>query len=686
MQVASASIEPLSASPASDRNTGREWGTTAHPLYAGARRDWPARVRAEMFGGGLESAPLLPAASGEGIADGFVLLDGDLRILFANDHACAALSADCKVPGKSPVGQNLAQLATRPVWSSLGAVLADVLATGRARRLRVPEARAGRIWQLKIFPSDQGLALCLRDVAAEQQARGWLKLLEMAVERINDLVIVTDATPLNGNDGPNILYVNEAFAATTGYTIDEITGQVPLFLRSDGHSAEGASPIIRAVAVNREVRGEVQYRTRDGRELWLEVDMVPLHDGKGRLTNWVAIMRDSTDRRRYEERVRQTEKFEAMAKLTGKVAHDFNNLLTVIIGNCEALSEFLENDPGLKHFADLSLNAAERGAGLTARLLDFGKRQQLFPELSDAGRIVETALMRMRGNIPDRITLNAAPGPDLWAVNIDRERFTAGICELIRNASDAIDGAGCVQVGVENQRLDRQHDDLWPDLPNGAYVAITVTDDGPGMSADHAARAVEPFFSTKGKGVATGLGLSGLIGFVRQSGGEARLVSAPGEGTRVMLLVPAQAEVLAKTIAGGQAAPAIAVAEPEPDLTGVRLMLVEDDRMVRDNLRHHLLQRGLVVTTARNADQAFEMLCTGRPPELLLSDVVMDGEMDGLALAQVARRWVPDLKILLMSGFTDHAIDSSGDVDRGLAFIAKPYRIDALVRKLGELR
>lgn len=615
------------------------------------------------------------------LSDGFLQLDEDLRITHANDAAAEALA----IGSQSPLGLSLRDL---PASRHLKLVLDTIcqVSTSRVPRgAKVSVPTTGRNWQIKVFPACPGFALFFRDVTTEQKARGWLSLLNMAVDRINDLVMVTDGTPLTREHGPRVIYVNTTFETVTGFSRDEIIGTCPIFLRDGGVHVPGAGPIVEAVAQGKEVRGEVQCHTRHGQELWLEIDMVPLFDAEGQLTNWVSLKRNITERRQLEKHLRESEGFRGIARMSGKIAHDFNNLLSIVMGNCDAIVDMTEPGSVLRDLAERCLRAGERGAKLTARLQAFGGTQQLFPEPCNLGDVAASLVEGFRTELSPQIGLDIDASPGLWLTRLDRQRFSSSIHELLCNARDAISDAGNITVTVRNVRLDGRTDKSVHDLPPGAYVELSITDTGRGMTREQIDSAVRPFFSTRQDGLATGLGLGGALGFARQSGGHMQLDSVLGQGTTVSFLFPAE-EIPSSAPTRHHAAPrkveAASAQNLPPDL---RILLVEDDPQVRQDLVRNLEQRGLSVMAAANATEALRILAQRNPPDMMISDIVMPGDMDGIALAQIARRYVPEMKVLLISGFADRQVAAGVAEDPGIGFMPKPFRLDGLLARMSEL-
>ena len=400
-----------------------------------------------------------------------------------------------------------------------------------------------------------------------------------------------------------------------------------------------------------------------------DLTMVPLRGDDGRVARILGIARDVTARNQLEQRLRQAQKLEAVGQLTGGVAHDFNNLLQVIISGL-TLMERIEEPARREQVANSVRRAAQRGGDLTKRLLTVARRQALRPMAVDlqrwlndgAGELLDRAL---RGDI---VVIRQLP-PDLPPVQADPGELELALLNLAVNARDAMPNGGTLIITAETQRLDGSAE---ADGLSGEFVRLAVTDTGTGMSKETQARVFEPFFTTKDVGKGTGLGLAQVYGFVRQSGGGARLRSAPGEGTTISLLLPVAASIPAA------AAPARAAPDRSPRASAA-LLVVEDDEDVAGvvlDMLHQLGHRPERVTTA---SAALKLLAGNPGFDLVFSDVMMPGGMDGLALAREFRRLYPAMQVILTTGYTGGGLSQ---VPLGIPVLQKPYRLDDLAKAL----
>jgi PAS domain S-box-containing protein len=421
------------------------------------------------------------------------------------------------------------------------------------------------------------------------------------------------------------------------------------------------------------VRGfEDRLRAADGRYVTISWTCSPAGD------MFYATGRDVTREREREEQLRQAQKMEAVGQLTGGVAHDFNNLLQIVVGNLEILQRNLPADAArLRRSTDNAMQGARRAATLTERLLAFSRRQPLTPRPVEPNKLVAGMSELLARALDETIALETVLGAGIWRVEVDANQLEAAILNLAVNARDAMPEGGKLTVETSNTYLDEAYVRQNVEVAQGQYVVICVTDTGAGMEKEAVARAFEPFFTTKEVGKGTGLGLSQVYGFVKQSGGHVKIYSEPGEGTTVKIYLPRHLGEAVEEVAQE------ASATPE----GVECVLVvEDDESVRDYTVEALRELGYRVLEATSGPSALLLLKNAdQPVDLLFTDVVLPGGLNGEQLALQARELRPDLKVLFTTGYARNAIVHQGRLEAGVQLITKPFSYADLAARVRDI-
>jgi PAS domain S-box-containing protein len=386
------------------------------------------------------------------------------------------------------------------------------------------------------------------------------------------------------------------------------------------------------------------------------------------------IATDLTERRRAEERLRHNQQMEALGQLTGGIAHDFNNLLAVIIGNLDLLRENFSGQDANRGLIDDSLSSASSGRDLVQRLLAFGRRQRLEPETTEANKLVLGLSRVIARALNESIQINWVLGSDLWPITVDKSQFETSLLNLVFNSRDAMPNGGHLTIETSNVVLRHPlhgHETISP----GAYVTLTVTDNGTGMPPDVAAQALQPFFTTKNSGNGSGLGLSMVYGFVKQSGAHLIIQSTPLRGTSVTLYFPKAKDPVAR--------PNEANEYPvDFSISNECILVVEDQKMVRKMVKAVLTELGYVVLEAEDASKALFELQQGQKVNLLLTDILLTGDLDGFDLAKEAKQKCPGLKVLFMSGYAEVARSRNAEFSASPFFIEKPFTKGGLARKV----
>jgi PAS domain S-box-containing protein len=729
----------------------------------------------------------------ETINEGFVTLSPSWEVTYVNRRAIDILGWQ----GDTAAGRNITESSPQFEGSELHGVLQDVLASGGTARTTILRPNGKQWLEVTAHAVPEGVAMYLRDVTEARARDAQLRLLETAVSRQNDTLIITDVATDNEKDSPRIQYVNDAFTRMTGYSADEVIGKTLHFLQGPKTCRHELDRVNEALHSRMPIRVELINYSKDGREYWVEIDIASFADASGVVTHHVAVERDITERKRAEEasaimderfqqvvmatndviwdidlqtravwyneagramffvspdggtftvddwanlthpddrdrvvrkaeqalagtvtdliddyrlrkwdgsyahvvsrgriirdadgkpvrlvgalideterreldrRLRIAQRLEAVGQLTGGIAHDFNNLLTVILGNAELLSERLTDQPVLKQMADVTLRAASSGAELTERLLAFARRKPLIARGMDINALVLGMKSLLARTLPERITVDIAPSDDAWNIVADASQLESAILNLTLNARDAMPQGGTILIGTANITVTDADAAQNIDAVPGDYVEISVTDNGTGMTPEVLSRALEPFFTTKEMGKGTGLGLSMVYGFARQSGGFLRIQTQSGKGTTMGLCLPR---------GQGTAAPADVPDLPaEPSQTAhEHILLVDDEPLVRENVANMMLRLGYKVSMAASGTEALALLASDPTVDLLFTDVVMPGDMDGRDLAQAALREHPGLRVLFASGHSNVAPGPDGHILPGIPLLGKPFHL-----------
>lgn len=598
----------------------------------------------------------------ERITDAFFTLDHAYRVTYVNARAAALMEQDPE------------QLLGRPIWEScklsedspFAVRYRQAMTTQQPVYFQERSGADGSWLDVRAYPSPEGLTVYFLDIMQQRQQQRELQLLRTAVSRVNDIIMITEAEPIDA-PGPRILFVNEAFERRTGYRLDEVIGKTPRILQGPDTQRDALMQIRRALSRREPVRAQVLNYTKDGDPLWLDLDIVPIVDANGWHTHWVSVKRDITEQRQLATQLRATQKMEAIGQLTGGLAHDFNNLLTVILGNAELLAEQLEATPALASSAQMIGQAALQGAALVRNLLAFARRQSLSPQAVAVDALIRASAPILQTALTQNHRLVIRFAEDLRPARVDPGQLESALLNLANNARDAMRDGGTLTIIAENTTVDAAESRRQVNLKEGNYVRVTVADTGCGIPHQHLDKVFEPFFSTKSPGKGSGLGLSSVSGFIRQSGGYIAVESEPDRGTTFRLWLPRAEETGESARAGSD------VGRPAVEHPGWRILLVEDDAAVRTLAVAQLQAAGFHVEAASDGEQALQMLECGPVPDLLFTDVIMPSDFSGAALARAARQRYPELPILFTSGFVeDEQLPES--VANGARLLIKPYQ------------
>ena len=520
------------------------------------------------------------------------------------------------------------------------------------------------------------------EVRAQQLSANLLKLED--TERRFRLMIegVTDYAIYMLDPEGSIANWNPGAERIKGYSREEIIGRhFSSFYTEEDKAAGLPQKALARAAETGKFESEGWRVRKDGSRFWASAVINALRDPEGKLLGFAKITRDLTERRDAEERTRQIQKMEGIGQLTGGVAHDFNNLLTVIIGNLETLQRNLgagEVAPDrVKRLIENALHGARRAASLTQRLLAFSRQQPLDPRPIDLGRLLNGMSDLLRRTLGEQIVIETVLGGGLWPAYADPNQLELAIINLAVNARDAMPEGGKLTLETANVHLDEKYAASQAEVLPGQYVMIAVTDTGSGMTADVKARAFDPFFTTKDIGQGTGLGLSQVYGFLKQSGGHVKIYSEVGEGTTIKLYLP-RVHSAAPTEDDRDFKPA-------PATGNESILVVEDDPGVRAFSCETLAELGYTVLVAENGSAALKVLETHPEIRLLFSDIGLPGGMNGRQLADEARKRHASLKVLFTTGYARNAIVHNARLDPGVELITKPFTQAALASKLRDI-
>jgi len=455
-----------------------------------------------------------------------------------------------------------------------------------------------------------------------------------------------------------------------GMTIAQLRAQNVAY-RSDGSTPLPTSERLTARALRGEQFDglEIVVRPAGSRDpLQFLVSGRPLYDAHGAISGGALVFHDITAARETERKLQQSQKLDAIGRLTGGVAHDFNNMLTVIAGTTEILVADLGNRPELQAVAALINQAADRCSELIQQLLAFARKQPLQPRVVDLNAIVADIGKLLRPTLGEQIEIDLTLESGMATACIDPSQLANALLNLAFNARDAMPDGGKLMLESANVVLDEAYAQRNADVRPGAYAMIAVSDTGSGMSADLCEKVFEPFFTTKAAGKGTGLGLSMVYGFVKQSGGHIKIYSEEGHGTTVKLYLPA---------ASGHADAAVAIVLPTHG-AGETILVVEDDDLVRSFVTAQLDSLGYRTVAVADGRAALTQLSRGLQIDLLFTDVVLPGGMTGRQLGDAVSRRRPGTKILYTSGYTENSIVHHGRLDQGVMLLSKPYRKCAL--------
>ncbi len=477
------------------------------------------------------------------------------------------------------------------------------------------------------------------------------------IDNLNDVFFRQDI------DG-RILLASPSVTQVLGYSVDELIGTRVTDLYTDPTVADYFRDEI--LANGRIENHELQLKRKDGGIVYTEINAVSMLDESGIIIGAEGIFRDVTEQRQNEQSLAQAQKMEAVGQLTGGIAHDFNNLLTVILGNLELA--LLDEEEGTQLYATLqqAIRAGESGAALTKRLLAFSRKQALQPEIVNLSELVTNLDEMLSRTLGGDIEVQISGKEDIWLCEADPAQVESMILNLSINARDAMSGGGSLQITTSQKLVTAEDSARQPGLKTGEYALIIVKDNGHGMDAETTDRIFEPFYTTKDQGRGSGLGLSMVYGFIKQSGGYISVESERDRGTTFTVYLP-------RTKKAGLDSLVAPDVFDKADASSTCVLIVEDDPGLGQLVVHQLEQLGHLAHHAEDATIALAILQENSGIDLLLADVVLKGTVNGVELARQSLLLRPDLKILYMSGYSEDALVKGGKIGAGVNLLEKPF-------------
>jgi len=611
------------------------------------------------------------------IADSVVTIDETGTILSFNQAAERAFGyiAD------EIVGGRVEQLVPEPHAARHHQYINGYLETGQSAILgKGPRELEGQHKDGSTFPIELAISEMkvggrrtfigtMRDIVQRKQIEEALREREQMLRGIFDTAAI--GISVNDQEGRYIQF-NPAYEKMLGFTAEELsTKTFSDVTHPDDHDLE--APHIADLLADRvaSYQFDKRYIHKNGSTIWVSVHVANLKDAAGSVIGSLATVEDITERKLTEEKYLHAQKMEAVGQLTGGVAHDFNNLLTVILGNLELIHDRVSDDEATLAMIERGVKASERGAALTHRLLAFSRKQTLMPTNIDASTLVADMTDMLRRTLGETIEITTGGQEELWLCNADQPQLENALLNLSINARDAMADGGRLTIETANISLDDEGAAAQADVELGDYVLLSVSDTGSGIAEETLKHVVEPFFTTKEVGAGSGLGLSMVYGFAKQSGGAVTIHSQLEEGTTVKLYLPRAIELRDETHATEGISDI-------PKAQGENVLVVEDDADVRQLAVGLLSDLGYEISEAGSAEAALDVLKKNSAFDLLLSDVVLPGAMNGPDLGAEVRRRYSITNIVYMTGYAKDAFNGHAELDDRSHVIQKPFKKEDL--------
>jgi PAS domain S-box-containing protein len=510
----------------------------------------------------------------------------------------------------------------------------------------------------------------IRDISERKYAAEQLNKLSRAVKQSPVSIIITDAQG-------NIEYVNPKFTQVTGYEYEEIIGQSPRILKSGETPPEEYKKLWDTITAGGQWRGMLHNVKKNGELFWESATISPIRNMDGEITHYLAVKEDITERLETENQLAHALKVEAAGQLTSGIVHDFNNLLTIITGNLQLLLDGIgrRGNKEVKEILADAISASLDSGELIQRLLVLSRKEKLLTQEIDINAVITDNVRFLNRMMGQSINVNIDLNSDIQAVIADQNQLESALLNLAVNAQDAMPDGGNLTIKTSRIIIGPDGSAGNKELKPGNYIAITISDTGIGMDQDLINHACEPFFTTKEAGKGSGLGLSMVYSFAKQSGGQLHISSTPGTGTEITLLLPEsdygindrKSEKIARHIPRGMET----------------ILVVEDNNNVRRFAVRSLQKLGYQVLETDNSDTAIEIISADRHPiDLLFSDIIIPGKKNGRELALWATKHDPDLKVLLTTGTRSELFDEQANHDDDLPLLRKPYSLEMLAQHI----
>ncbi len=502
---------------------------------------------------------------------------------------------------------------------------------------------------------------------AEEQLRIQAAALKVAANSI----VITD-------QHGTIQWVNDAFTRITGYSKEEATGQTPRLLKSGKYDIVFYQKIWDTILAGDVWHGELVNRRKDGSLYSEEQTISPVFDVQGEISHFIAIKQDITERQQTEEALRRSQKMDAIGQLSGGIAHDFNNQLGIILGYLDFLGKLFPENEKPHRWVETATRATLRCTDLTRQLLTFSRRQSTEKTVINLNASLNELNTMITRSLTPEVEVQYHLADDLWLTEINTGEFQDAILNLAINARDAMPGGGKLLIETSNQTLDTDYAELNYEIEAGDYVQLLLSDTGTGMDKETLEHIFEPFFTTKAKGKGTGLGMAMVYGFVKRYHGLIKIYSEPGVGTTMRLYLPRSTRSITAPVMNKNH-------EKKLPTGNENILIVDDEADLLQLADQYLSDLGYQTRLAENAAQALEILAKENNIQLLFTDVIMPGGINGYELAEQATQQWPQLKVLLSSGFTSKTIAQNALARFATQLINKPYRKAELALRVRQL-